>query len=79
MDRDFIAAHLAEAEDHVRFGAMHLARQRMIAARLQQKRAAQEANQAIALLTLFEELQTMRVARRDRWLDKFNKSYGIDS
>jgi hypothetical protein len=69
------AAHLAQTEDHIRLGAEHLERQRVIVARLQENEAdSQEMKEAAKLLALFEELQTMHVAHRDRLLDAFNKS-----
>jgi hypothetical protein len=72
MDRDLIATHLEEAEDRVRLGAEHLASQRRIVARLQHTGA--YIKEAAKLLTLFEELQTIHIAHRDRLLDAFNKS-----
>jgi hypothetical protein len=82
MDRNLIVTHLVEAEDHVRLGEEHLAKQRVIVAHLQQKEAdVQERNQAISLLNLLEELQTMHVAHRDRLnrlLDAFNEGFDID-
>jgi hypothetical protein len=71
MDRNLIGAHLAEAEDRVRLGAKHLASQRAVIVRLQQNKAYVYIKEAAKLLTLFEELQAIRIAHRDRLLDAF--------
>jgi hypothetical protein len=58
--------HLALAEDHVASGALLVARQRTLAAELE--RDGHNPAAAIKLLVLFETVQALHTATRDRLL-----------
>jgi hypothetical protein len=68
VDRAFIEAHLAQAERTISEGERHQARQRELVARLEED--GHDATQARELLALFEEMQTLHIAHRDRLRDE---------
>lgn len=64
VDREILEQHLAQAEEHVRRGAEHLASQRAIIAELE--RDGHDTKVARGLLATYEEMQAMHIADRDR-------------
>jgi hypothetical protein len=65
MDREMIAMHLEQAEEHVRLGEKHIASQRAVVAELESL-VSRHASQARALLATFISMQEQHVADRDR-------------
>lgn len=72
MNRAMLQGHLAQAESHVAKGDQHLARQQELIAKL--KRHGRDTADAEGLLKLFEELQVVHVADRDRLLRELGDS-----
>jgi hypothetical protein len=66
IDRKLWHEHLAQADRHVAEGKQQVARQREIVAKLE--RDGHNAAAARDLLRLFEEMQAMYIADRDRIL-----------
>ena len=66
MDREMLLDHLALAERHILQGEAHLTAQRALIARLD--RNGHDARPARDLLDLFEDLQRVHIADRDRLL-----------
>jgi len=64
MDREQIAAHLAEAERHIKQGEDHIERQFEVIARLES--AGLDTTEAKRLLAEFEKLLAIDIATRDR-------------
>jgi hypothetical protein len=67
IDRKLWHEHLAQTERHVAEGKQQVARQREIVAELE--RDGHNAAAARDLLRLFEEMQAMHIADRDRILE----------
>ena len=64
MDRDMLCDHLAEAERHVVLGKGLVAKQLALIAELE--RQGRSTTDATGLLKLFEEVQAIHVADRNR-------------
>jgi hypothetical protein len=64
MDRDFLLAHLAEAQRHVAEGAARIGRQRQLIIEL--GRDGHSSDAAEDLLRSFERIQKSHLAHRDR-------------
>lgn len=64
--------HLAQAENHVSMGDEIIARQRRLIFRLE--RDGHDSTEARGLLALFEDVQKMHEADRDRLLKEFQES-----
>jgi hypothetical protein len=64
MDREIIESHLALAEKHIAIGARNIFRQREIIDELQ--RDCHDASLARKTLALFEDIQNMHLAERER-------------
>ncbi|MBV9221997.1 MAG: hypothetical protein JO366_03220 [Methylobacteriaceae bacterium] len=64
MDRNILVRHLTQAEDHVAKGKRHLQQQREIVAKLNGEGGG--STRAQRLLNLFEEMQALHVADRER-------------
>jgi hypothetical protein len=62
---------LSLAEEHVAKGERHVSRQRELIAELEQNGHHELAERARALVGLFEEVQAMHIADRDRLLKQF--------
>jgi hypothetical protein len=67
LNRAQTEARLAQAEQHVAQGERHITRQRELIAELERDGHDVTAASARDLLRLFEELQIMHVADRDRY------------
>ena len=63
MKRSIIEQSLAQAQDHVLLGQMHIAHQRELIAKIG---GGDDAREAHRLLETFEELQKEHVSHRDR-------------
>jgi hypothetical protein len=68
MDQARLLLHLAQAEDHVTRGAQLLARQYGVAVELE--RDGHDPSRARKLLALFETMQALHIATRDRLLQE---------
>ena len=67
MDRATLLNQLAMAERHIVEGEQHIARQRVIAARLKRNRPGSETHkQALVMLDTLERMQRSHLAERDR-------------
>ena len=64
MDLDILKQHLKQAEEHVAVGQKHIARQAEIIAELEAD--GHDVTDSRRLLQLFEEVQALHVAGRDR-------------
>ena len=64
LPRSLLIEHLRQAREHVALGERHLARQREIVG--EYERLGLDVASAAWLLSLFEELQVLHVAGRDR-------------
>jgi hypothetical protein len=64
MNRNILLRHLEQAEAHVAQGVRHIERQRQIVADLE--RGGHDAERAREALKLFEDMQALHVANRDR-------------
>ena len=64
MDEAMVQRHLNMAREHIILGEQHIARQRLILARLAERGS--NSAEAERLLVNFQESQVMHVAHRDR-------------
>jgi hypothetical protein len=64
MDRAILLRHLEQAERHIADGQRQIARQREIVAEFEGRGV--DSNHARSSLALFEEMQALHVASRDR-------------
>jgi hypothetical protein len=64
MDRAILLQHLQQAERHIAEGQRHIARQREIVSTLEARGL--DSQHAMSSLALFEEMQALHVASRDR-------------
>ena len=69
MDRSMLYDYLQQAERHVGQGLRHIDKQSKLVAALERK--GRDPSHAKALLNLFEQLQDLHVAHRDRLKDEF--------
>jgi hypothetical protein len=72
VDRDLALQHLAKAEQHVVDGERHVRNQRQIVVQREQRGG--DPAEPKRLLALFEEVQAMHVAHRDRLADEVSRS-----
>jgi hypothetical protein len=72
VDRDLALQHLAKAEQHVVDGERHVRNQRKIVVQREQRGG--DPAEPKRLLALFEEVQAMHVAHRDRLADEVSRS-----
>jgi hypothetical protein len=64
LDPDILKQHLAQTEEHIQLGHLHIAHQRELIAELE--RDHHDSTSAKSLLDLFEQLRTTHEAIRDR-------------
>ena len=67
MDRTVLLRRWEQAESHIAVGERHIARQRQIIAMLEGNGL--DARHARSSLTLFEEMQVLHIANRDRLVE----------
>jgi hypothetical protein len=72
MDRVMLERHLTQVEAHIVRGEQHLTRQRELVFELE--RHGRDSEQAQRLLLLFEELQALHIADRDRIFEELSLS-----
>jgi hypothetical protein len=74
MDQKMVEEHLARAETHVKEGETHIARQGELVAKLEQD--GHDSVEARASLILFQEMQAMHIADRDRLRKELDRITG---